>query len=172
MTGERDYTEQVPSFFFLDQVRIYNLCDAICHYIPHNKSIGPQDRKLAWLMKVILCNFKVWEINLRLQPWVCLAKSGNNFCKKGNPHPGLLRVPTKLTALLGKRPNGSGELKRLKSPTAQRDRAASGSVPGSGGSRDCAAGPHGVGSVSHSPRSAHSAQTSWQQQVTVIFTCF
>ena len=80
-------------------------------------------------MKVILCNFKDWKVNLRSQPWVCLAKIGNNFCKSGNPHPGLLRVPTKLRVLLGKKPNGSGELKRLQGPTAQRQ-SSKGSAPG------------------------------------------
>ena len=71
----------------------------------------------------------------------------------------LLRVPTKLRALLGKRPNSSGELKRLKGPTARRQ-SSTGKCSWPAGQSWAAIGPHSVGSIGHSPRSAHSAQTS------------
>lgn len=101
-----------------------------CHPYPITKTIDPRTKISLSFMKVILCNFKVWEINLRLQPSVP-GKNREQFLQKWEP-PWSPKGTHKLTALLGKRPSGSGELKRLQGPSPRAD--LEGSVPGLWGS--------------------------------------
>ena len=83
----------MPWFFFTWPCSyLHNLCDATLSLVTNPITRQQDHRTESWLgfMKVILCNFKVWDINLRPQPCTCLAKIGNNFCKSEYPHPGLL----------------------------------------------------------------------------------